>query len=157
MQGIGTLVAGNASQLGMIHPRLDLGIYPAEDPLHRIGSQEQAVLIQELESVPLGGIVARREDESTGGVGVFLHRHLDGRGGGNSQSHGIATTGHQGRHDGVFNHFTGIASVAPNEDAATADLLHEGVDIAGNEDGSKSLTDDATHAGNGTHQTLHTQ
>ena len=109
--------------------------------------QEQAVPLQELQGVPLLGVVAGGDDHAADGV-ALLDRHLGGRRGGDADVHHVVAGRGQGRRHRVQDHGPAGAGVAADHDRAGRQPGPEGRGPAGDRDGIEAVADHAADTRN---------
>ena len=138
-----------------------LGGGEVQDGLAFHRGEELALVVQELEGVPLARVVAGGQDDAAVGLRE-QDGHLGGRGGGEAALDDVDAAAHQGAHDELFHHVARQPGVFAYDDFVPLAVrlrlpLGEGGgvrrgefdDIDRGEGVARSATDGAADAGNG--------
>lgn len=111
----------------------------------RPGSQEQTVVADELQRVPLGRVVAGRDGDPAVGA-ALAHGQLHGRHRAHTQVDGAAAARQQAGEHGLPHHFTRGPGVPPEDDGPRPAVGAEGLGEPRQQCRRERVPDDAAHA-----------
>jgi hypothetical protein len=144
---------GNRSSVDSNIPNL-AGTYLGESPLviyvqeffGLMSVQEESPATDELECVPLCGVVTRRDCDSASSLS-FPGSDLDGRNRTNPEIHGLAPRGEETGKDSIAHHFSREARVAADHNGTPSHVGPESAGKCSQELRRQRFSHDATDAG----------